>query len=525
MKKKITILALLLATMVTISCPGANRNVSKGKTLTVAMQNPKTILDMHNTQFFIVMSMFDHMVQTLYEFDEEFNVIPLLAEDMPTISNDGLLYSFKLKQGITFHDGSPLTTADVQFLFERMFSPDGIGISAASYDMILGAKEFTAGKATEVAGFRIIDDYTFEIQLEYPFTPFVHNLAMSYAGIIPKQTFLANQKDWGSKVLVGTGYYKLHSYHPTAGVVLKVDENYRDGRAPIDTIEFRFIDDESTALLEYAAGNLDIVDLPFEQYQDYASGKFANDIHHWSRLGTNMIIANFDDPAFSNPLVRQAFAYAIDRDAIIEQVYKGLLDRVDNFLPEGMPGRNPNIKLPSYDPVKAKELLAQAGFPEGVKVEAIYRSTNHSDGQFWTMAQAQAKEAGFDITVTAMDRAMQVELMNSGKIPLMVTGWSASYLDPDDLFYTFFHSNWSHLKSSNFRDAEVDALLDAGQRAPISPERDAMYERVEKIVVERDLAVYPYSNTKEFNLIKPRVINPVRLNGIYHFWTTDIQEN
>jgi ABC-type transport system substrate-binding protein len=528
MKKSAKAFSLLLFFGLLLSACTQSGNSSRPEnTLIVAISNPNAKLDLHLYQWSNLWSMYDHVVQTLYTYDENLAVIPLLAEDYPLISEEGTLYTFTLKEGITFHDGSPLTSEDVQFTFQRLFDTsisDQIAVSSGSYEMIVGAKELMAGRSTgPLPGFKIIDDRSFSIELEHAFAPFVLNLAMSYVGIISKEAYLAtpDKEQWGFTHLVGSGPYTFEYYHPRNGVALNVNENYWTGfRAAIDRIEFHFFDDPGTALLEYEKGNVHHVELPINRYAEYAKGQFAGDIIEDPMLGTQMIIANFEGSPFSNPLVREAFAYALDKKTLVEQVYMDILEVRDNFLPVGIPGHNSNIQAPTYNPVRAKELLAQAGYPNGVEIEASFRTGNPARRQLWTLIQAHAAPAGFTISLREMDIGQYTELNHAGQLLMNDAGWIASFADADDLMYTFFHSNWSHLKSSNLKNDRVDELLDAAQRSTEPEERKRMYEEIEQIVVADTYAVYPYSNMKILYLINPKLLNSLNLNGLNQFWNS-----
>jgi ABC-type transport system substrate-binding protein len=475
--------------------------------------------------------MYNHVVQPLFTYDEHLQIVPLLAKEFPTISQEGTLYTFTLREDITFHDGSPLTTEDIAFTFQRLFdaSVSGqIGVSAGSYDMIVGAKELMNGSVTgPLKGLAIIDDYTFSIEIENAFAPFIQTLGMSYVGIISKAAYLAleDKDQWGDTVLMGSGPYAFERYHKSGGVSLKANQNYWMGAYPaIERIEFTFFDNPQTALLEYEQGNLHFVDLPITQYAQYIKSDFASEIIPAPILGTHMIIVNFDLPEFQNPLVREAFAYALNRSEVVEQVYGGMLEVQDTFLPVGVPGRNSTIKAPAYDPVKARELLAQAGYPDGITVEAVFRSNNQERRQLWTLLQAYAQPAGFSILLRELNGAQHSDLRYAGDLLMHDTNWIANFPDADNLLYSFFHSSWSQFKSVNLNNAQVDNLLDTAQKSTDQELRKALYEEAELFIIGDLRAVYPISNVKEFYLSKHQLHNPVIINGITQFWGSTLSE-
>ena len=172
------------------------------------------------------------VVEGLYRWDDNNELQCCLAEDLPAISDDGLVYSFKLREGVKFHDGSDLTTEDVKYTFERMFKPETGAKSTYMYSMIKGADAMLNGEATELEGFEIVDDYNFNITLNAPFSCFTQNLGILYAYIAPSEACEAAGADWGITTLIGTGPYTFTSSDAEKAVVSKFDGYWDENCQP-----------------------------------------------------------------------------------------------------------------------------------------------------------------------------------------------------------------------------------------------------------------------------------------------------
>ena len=211
--------------------------------------NPKVGLDMQTNTNSGASSVADNVLEGLYRWNDDNVEECVLATDFPEVSEDGLTYSFELKEGVKFSDGSDLTTEDVKYTFERMFKPETGATSTYMYDMIVGAKDMLAGNATELAGIKVEDDLHFSITLEYKFAPFIANLGMDYASIYPHEACEKAGKDWGKGTnLIGTGPYVITENDEQTKVVFEPNKNYHGGTPNLDRLEVVYIDDNSTKI-------------------------------------------------------------------------------------------------------------------------------------------------------------------------------------------------------------------------------------------------------------------------------------
>lgn len=260
------------------AAPGAS--AEPGQSAAVGAEGPKVFrfgqapygdtLDMQISTGSLSASIADEITESLLRFDDDNNEEPVLITDFPTVSEDGTVYSFELKQGVKFTNGTELTAKDVKFTFERMFTPATGAKSFSYFSMIVGAKDMLDGKATELAGIEIQDDYHFTITLEYPFAPFVKNLGTSYADIFPMDACTEAGADWGiDDNLIGTGPYKFQSNDPNTEAVLVKNEDYHGGEVKLDEIHVIYYSDTTTKLLAYENGDIDACDLISTQLGQY----------------------------------------------------------------------------------------------------------------------------------------------------------------------------------------------------------------------------------------------------------------
>ena len=244
--RKMRVLGVLavLALVVCSAAYGASDQVVR-----FSVENRRAPLDMQFNSYPQTMDISDHVAEPLLIFDWQMNLTPLLLTGMPKISADGKTYSFELKPGIKFHDGSILKPSDVKFSFERMFDPAVGAHNSFIADMIVGAKDMQEGKAKELAGFKIIDDTRFDITLEYPYAAFLASIGQPYGSIYPEAAVKAAGKDWGVTKYFGTGPFVIKDFDMENGPLLERFEDYHGKKPRLDAIQFVFVDDPNTRRL------------------------------------------------------------------------------------------------------------------------------------------------------------------------------------------------------------------------------------------------------------------------------------
>jgi len=445
-----------------------------------AILDPAKITD--NYEIIVTQQIFEGLVQ----YSDNLMVKPCLAESWES-SRDNLTWKFYLKSDASFHNGRTVNADDVVYSFERLLDPSTKSVVANLMLRIKGAREFRDGKTDSVEGLQATGKRTVEIQLAEAFPPFIAMLAMVNFGIVPKEEVERPGFDFGHNP-IGTGPYKFERWERNREIVLTANENYHEGRPYLDGIVFRIYPGMSmeNMFAEFEKGNLEDSLFPAGERERMLSQNTYQVVRRPS-LSERFLVMNNRVKPFTDKRVRQAFNYAIDKDAISLEAGKGRLIPSTGLFPEGMAGYIPeNINYP-YAPYKARELLAQAGYPGGRGLPVI---------QFWSSVKSKAlliedreikrylSEIGVSIEFNYLtDWPAFKKMLEEGKAPMFKYSWEADVPDPDNIISSLFYSK-SPTNRAFYRDPIVDAMIEKAQRESDYKKRIAMYTDLQKIIME-----------------------------------------
>lgn len=493
----------------------AAEGVSGGGTLRVGIPldvlgNMDVMITSQNTVFQISDTITDTLIG---KKEEDLELFPQLLEEMPEVSEDGLTYTCKLREGVKFHDGTELNTDDVIFTFNRFFDPaTESNMVWLCDDVIKGAYEMEDGSATEVSGIQKVDDYTFTIELNYPFSAFTSILAASPLGIISKEACEEAGDDWGLNTYVGCGSYQVESFTPKEEIVLTRFDDYWDGAKSADSIVITNMD-ESTALMEFEAGNIDVCPLPTSLAKGYLDDpEYADNVKYQEFMGIWALHYNMAIEPFNDVKVREAIAYAIDLDALCNGYYEGAHTPANSLIPKGIPGYNESNPVHEYNPEKAKELLAEAGYPDGLTFTAAVKNTE-SIVECFEVLQAQLKESGINMELELCDPGSWAEKrkQDGGTQMYMIT-WYADYVDPDMYLYLLYHSsvsdNFANGFSSEFNaedSAWYDEQVEKGRLITDPDEKAEFYSDLERWLTTEYYAEVPLFCASEYYMVADNV--------------------
>ena len=470
------------------------------KIVRVAAANPQVALDPQRYTYSIVMKITDNITEALLLTTEE-GIEPVLLTGMPEISEDQLTYSFELLPDVKFHNGDTLTSADVKFSFERLINTVTM---ASLLKEVVGYDEFAGGTADELAGFNIVDDTHFTITLKQPYAPFLSVLSTSYCAIISQRAAeecAASGGTWGMTTLVGTGPFKLDSYTTGVGVEISRFDDYHGGPSKLDGVSYRFIDDVNTQILEYQAGNVDYADVDPSIYPVYSSNPvLAAQMHSFQPVGCYSM--SYNTRTYTDPRVREAFTLAIDRAAICESILHGTATVPNSYIPAGIIGHDDSLPLFEYNPERAKELLAEAGYPNGIDLRVTVNTAYQGNVAIATAFQQQAKAAGINVIVEQVDSAAWSDMRLNGGVDCGIANWYVDYADPESMLYTWTNTD---SRSSFWHNAEFEQLLKDGIATTDTEERQAIYTRAEYILTREDFAGTPLYNETKFYLLNPAI--------------------
>lgn len=447
----------------------------------------------------VVRQIFD----TLVELDEKLEPLPGVAERW-TVSADHRVYSFVLRPGVKFHHGRALVAADVKFSFERAAR----GKRPWVFEKIAGAPAFIKGGASEISGVRVVDERTVELTLEKPFAPFLHLMAYDAASIVPREEVLRLGMAFASRP-VGTGAFRLKEWRRDDRVVLEAFSGHFRGAPHLERVVFRIIPAEITRFNDYKAGNLDVSDIPTGHCRAVqADPGLRAQVAIWPTLGTHGVRFNVEKPPFNDRRMRLAVAHAIDAAAIVQGLLEGCVIAGRGILPPALPGYNAAVTAPGLDRARARQLLAEAGFPGGRGLPPITYHFNTSDlnQRIGELLQAQLREVGITLELRRLDWAAHLKVVDEGAVTMFRQGWIADYPDPENFLTVLFHSRniGAAGNTSRYRSSELDRLLDQGDVMPAGPARFTVYQGVEQRLLDDGawITLYHYASRA---LIRPAV--------------------
>jgi len=433
------------------------------------------------------------VLETLLEFeDESFDLRPGLAHDWD-VSDDGLKYTFYLEEGVTFHDGTDFNAEAVKINFDRFADPEHEyafqedGYVYFMYETMFGGQKGDEGHVVdEVVA---VDDHTVEFHLNKPLGFFLQNMAMTYFAI----TSPAALEEYGPEINenpVGTGPFKFVSWTKDDSIILEKFEDYRiEGLPKLDRVIFEVIPDNAARLIALRSGDIDIMD---GLNPDDAAGVEADDdLILYARAENNFGYVGFNvqkEPV-DNQTLRQAISHAIDREAIVEALYAGYGTPAVNPLPPNYLGYNDEVEGYQYDIDKAKELLAEAGYADGIEIDLwtmpVARPYMPDPETVAEIIQNNLAEIGVEINIVREEWAPYLEKTQNGEHQMYMLGWSGTNGDPDYFLSSLLHGN--NVGDSNrefYANDEVDRLLDEAKVAVDQDEREDLYKQAQAIIAE-----------------------------------------
>jgi len=422
------------------------------------------------------------IVETLVTFpDESTQVVPGLAESW-TISKDGLRYTFKLRKGITFHDGTPFNAEAVKFSIERQIDPEHPANKLGKYPF---ANYFFGNvKAVEV-----VDPSTVEFVLKEPRASFLTILTAAAASIVSPAAVKKFGADYALQP-VGTGPFKYASWDRGQRVVLEKNPSYWRYPVKVDRVVYRPIVEGQARLTELLTGSLDlIVDVPPDFVAQIESSPKVTLLrqvgaHVWY-LGINNQRKPFDDKR-----VRQALNYAVNKDAIVRDVLKGTGSPSRGPVLPATWGADAGLKPYPYDPERARKLLAEAGYPSGFSTTLWVPESGsgmQSPVAMSTVIQSNLKAVGVNVALQTMEWGAYLAKLRTKEQELFALSWMAGNEDPDMVMYPLLHSSqWTPAGPNRalYKNERFDELLHQARLTTDQGKRAALYREAQRILVD-----------------------------------------
>jgi oligopeptide transport system substrate-binding protein len=430
--------------------------------------------------------------------DAKAEIIPGAAESW-TVSPDGKTYTFKLRTGATWSDGSPVAANDFVFAWQRVVDPATAAEYAYMLAPIVNAEDITAGKKKpDELGVKAVDDMTFEVTLNAPTPYFLEMLTHQSTYPVSK----ANVEKFGAEFtkpgnLVSNGAYTLAEFVPNDHIkAVKNPKFYDAANVKIDVVNYIPTEDRSTAMKRFEAGELDSNDdIPTEQLADLKA-KFGDQVRLGPYLGTYYYAFKTDKAPWDNVKIRHAVSMAIDRDYLAEKVWQNTMIPAYSFVPPGISGYETRTtdyaeksQLDRED--EARKVLTELGYgpDKPLKLEIRYNtSENHKNTA--VAIQEQLKPLGVEVTLLNTDTKTHYgHLEQKGDFDIARAGWIADYKDPENFLALCKTGTGNNYGS--YSNKEYDDLLAAAAAAADPAERMKKLSDAEGVGVARDLCVVP----------------------------------
>ncbi len=452
----------------------------------------------------------------LVKFDKNLNVVPDQATWV--ISPDNKVYTFALKQGITFSNGTPVTAQSYVYTLTRALLPEVKSPIALFFlGPILGSDDVSNGKTKTLAGVKAIDNNTLQITLKQPTAYFLQIMANSIA--FPLNQTVINQfgqTDWVNHAAgngIGTGPFIVKEWDHNTKMVFVPNSHWYAAKTKLTEVDMLFVNDQSTAFKAYQAGQYNFVwnIAP----QDLASAKGMAGFVSESLLQTDLLFFSNKMAPFNNAAVRQAFAYATDKEALATAIFKGSAIPAPTIIPPGMPGYQPNYQGLAYDKSKALAAL-QSAYPDVSKIPPItfsFPNSQVSESEAAALQQMWQTALGIQVKLLPVElNAYNTETANH-QVQFGFTQWSADFPDPYDWLTLNLFSTASN-NSGDWNNPQFDQIVTQAEQMT-GDMRIQLYNQAEQIAIS-DVGWLPLDHQSMAAVI-PSWVHGVSLNntGLY----------
>ena len=476
--------------------------------------------------------------EPLLLIDENNEVVPGQA-DLPEVSEDGLTWTFTMKDGLKWSDGSDLTAKDFEYSFKRLACPDTAAPYAETvvgmidgYEDAIGNPDADGNTTTDPDGDALNvhaseDGKTLTVQLAYPCSYFDKLCAFAAMSPVQQATVEANGDAWCTQpdTFVCNGPYMITDWIPSERIVLSKNPNYKGGwdssKIVSDTITLLLLEDSSAAYAAYNSGEAQLIkDVPTDEIPSLTKAEDGGDFYVDTILGTYYVSLNLQRDAFKDAKVRKALALAIDRDYVANTIMQGTYSAASNLVGPGIVDENgyfydnanggsPYIAA-DYEAnmAEAKKLLEEAGYPNGEGYPTIEYSTNDS-GYHVPLAEYLQQtwgDLGITLTISKMEWSAFTAARRAGEYDVARNGWVMDYNDPSNMIEMFSTDNGNN--DGKYSNADFDAAIEASKVADAA-EHFAQLHKAEDILME-DMGCIPVAYYNDFWL------QSSSLKGVWH---------
>jgi peptide/nickel transport system substrate-binding protein len=511
-------LVILACALGGVGCSSASNSIGQA-TLVYSREGEADVLDPIQTEVGETVKVVVNLFEPLVTYAEKsMEVVPCLATRW-SMSDDGLAWTFELREGVRFHDGTLLNAEAVVFSFERLIRDN----HPHAYTEV---KPF-------VATYRVIDrveadgPHRVVFHLKHPDAVFLHNMCMFAASIVSPTAVKESKADFGAQP-VGTGPFRFGRWQRGVQLELLAFDDYWDGKPLLDRVIFVPGKESEIRARQMRRGEAHLADnLPPQIVDDLAS---APNLSVQDQVGMNVgyISIQTEHPPLDDVRVRRAICHAIDKRRLIEEVYHGHAEPAVSMLPPSMWAHHGELEDYEYDPEQAKRLLAEAGVALPLKLSLFAMQTARPYMQQPTetavFLKDQLARVGIELEIVTQENNVHFQRLNRGEHDLGLVGWSSDVNDPDNFLYQLLDPDNAHDHGNNnsrYRNARVHELLMAAKRQFDRPRREALYREVQEITLH-DAPTVPLVHTSMRVVMNERVqdyyLHPASLERLR--WTS-----
>ena len=446
-----------------------------------------------------------HLFAGLTSLNDKLEVVPDLAEKW-SVSNDGRVYTFSLRRGAKFHDGRAITAADVKFSLERAADPRLASPVALTYlGDIQGFAERLTGKASDVSGVKVRDDFTIDITLDEPRVYFPAKLTYPVSYVVDQQN-VATGPDWWLKPN-GSGPFKVAALVPGEHLSLVRHEAFYGTKPALAGIEY-------LAVPPVEAYERDVIDIAVVDLADIdrvtdKSDPLNRELRVRTDLDIQYLAMSVTAKPFDDPKVRQAFNHALDRDRIATVTLKRTVIKADGILPPGMPGKSDRVRGLDFDVSRARQLVSESSYRDArnfPEISLTVMGTRTAPAPEVNAIIATYRQSlGVDVRVRQLDRDafMGATQRDRDRPQMFMTGWIADYADPQNFLDILFHSR-SRENMARYANPDIDRDLEKARAERDAAVRTKLYQDIEARILQ-DAPWVPLWHNKRYILVKPWV--------------------
>ena len=446
---------------------GGQAEAVERDTLTIAIGAEPEALDPVNMTSAPAATVGEHAVERLIYMEEDGELTPMLATEWES-NEAGDVWTFQIREGVTFHDGEPLNAEAVKANLDRFIDPD-VG---AAYAFLLGDVE-----SIEATG-----EYELTINLEDSFAPILSHLSHSFIGIISPASFEDLSPDETTDAAVGTGPYELVEWNRGDSITMVRNDDYWGDAPEIENLVFNFIPEDSARMVALETGEADAVMRVPPQDADRLDADPDINVVYETSVRTIYLGFNYQEEPFDDQRVRQAFNYAVDKEAIVDSILDGNAFVADAPIVDAVFGHT-SAGPYEYDPERARDLLAEAGYEDGLEVTLHHPTGRYLlDATIAEAVQSMLAEVGVDLTLETREWGSLLDFLaqpvDEAEYRMFMLGWGTVTLDADYGLYALLHTNQWNPDGNNrgfYENEDVDALLDQARVETDPATREELY--------------------------------------------------